>query len=96
MAKTMNVEKWGRKTASERYESALQDDGPKRSAGGTKVNVGLIDQPQLDEMGREMQAPQAVNDHHGHAYDNDSKGWVRGMGPKAPYPHFDKNRRGKN
>jgi len=95
MAHAKNSEKWGRETATERYGSAVQDDGPKRSAGGAKVNIGLIDQPQLDEMSREMQAPQAVNDHHGHAYDNDAKGWVRGMA-KEPYPKFDKRREGKN
>ena len=89
MAKPMNTEKWGKKTASERYTQHLQDDGPTRAPGGKQVNIGLIDQPKLDETGPEMQKPQAVNDWHGHAYDNDAKGWVRGMA-KDPYPHFDK------
>ena len=89
MAKTMNTEKWGKKTASERYTQHLQDDGPAKAAGGKQVNIGLINQPMLDEMGRVMQAPQSVNDMHGHAYDNDATGWVRGMA-KEPYPHFDK------
>ena len=52
-----------------------------------KAIIGLIDQPKLDEMGRIMQAPQAVNDEHGPGYDNDAQGWVRGRG--KPYPHFD-------
>ena len=81
------------KAKNERNQSQFQDDAP---SPGKEVNIGLIDQPKLDEMSREMQAPQAVNDHHGHAYDNDATGWVRGMGPKAPYPHFDKRREGKN
>lgn len=36
-----------------------------------KAIVGLIDQPKLNEIGREMQAPQAINDHHDAGYDND-------------------------
>ncbi len=45
------------------------------------ITVGLIDQPQLDEAGRVMEAPQAINDHHGPGYDNDvGANWLRGMG----------------
>lgn len=45
------------------------------------INVGLIDQPILDETGRVMQSPQSVNDHHGPSYDNDTPvNWLRGMG----------------
>ena len=57
-----------------------------------KAIIGLIDQPKLDETGRIMQAPQAINDEHGPGYDADSTGWVRGHG--EPYPHFDKHRSG--
>jgi hypothetical protein len=82
------------KAKNERNQSQFQDDGPARAVGGKQVNIGLIDQPQLDEMSREMQAPQSVNDKHGHTYDNDTKGWVRGMGKYAPYPYFDKHKSG--
>ncbi len=36
------------------------------------------------------QAAQFPEDKHGEKYDNDTSGWVRGMGPKSPYPDFDK------
>jgi hypothetical protein len=94
MAKAKNASEWGKATAKERYESVVQDDSASRG-GGKGAIVGLINQPKLDEMSREMQAPQAINDHHGHAYDNDTTGWVRGMA-KEPYPKFDKRREGKN
>lgn len=60
--------------------------------------IGLINQPKLDETGRVMQAPQAVNDEHGPSYDNDvGEGWIRGSGPKGACakPGFDYNRKGK-
>ena len=94
MAKAKNNDEWGRATARGRYKNEMQDDSSGKG-GGKGAIIGLINQPKLDEMSRVMQAPQAVNDHHGHAYDNDTTGWVRGMA-KEPYPHFDKNRRGKN
>lgn len=59
--------------------------------------IGLINQPTLDETGREMQAPQAVNDHHLPGYDNDvPANWLRGMGPgeATGKPSFDKKRSG--
>ena len=43
-----------------------------------------------------LQAPQDIQDKHLPGYANDSDGWVRGKGKNAPYPHFDKNREGKN
>lgn len=89
MAKIQNAENWGRSAAKERYESKVESDVQGRSESGSKkAIVGLIDQPKLDEMGRVMQAPQAVNDEHGANYDNGTSGWVRGMA-KDPYPHFD-------
>lgn len=43
--------------------------------------IGLINQPELDETGRVMQAPQAINDQHFGKYDNDvGANWLRGMG----------------
>ena len=87
-----NTSEWGKETAKERYKSTVKDDSTGRG-GGKGAIVGLINQPKLDEMGREMQAPQAINDHHGANYDNDATGWVRGMA-KDPYPHFDKHRSG--
>lgn len=62
-----------------------------------KAIIGLIDQPQLDETSRQMQAPQAVNDKHGPGYDNDvAPNWLRGMGPGQAEgkPSFDKKRSG--
>lgn len=62
-----------------------------------KAIIGLIDQPQLDEMGRVMQAPQAVNDKHLPGYDNDvAPNWLRGMGKGQAEgkPGFDKKRSG--
>ena len=59
--------------------------------------IGLINQPQLDEMGRIMQAPQAVNDQHLPSYDNDvAPNWLRGMGKNQAEgkPNFDKKRSG--
>lgn len=57
-----------------------------------KAIIGLIDQPELNEIGREMQAPQAVNDKHGPKYDNDTQGWVRGVGQN---PCFDTKKAGR-
>ena len=47
-----------------------------------------------ESMGKAVgpQAPQSAEDKHGAKYDNDAKGWVRGMGPKSPYPTFDGKR----
>lgn len=61
------------------------------------INVGLIDQPELDEMGRIMQAPQSVNDKHSPNYDNDvAPNWLRGMGKGQAEgkPNFDKHKSG--
>ena len=61
------------------------------------INIGLIDQPELDETGRVMQAPQSVNDSHGPKYDNDvGANWLRGMGKgqATDKPSFDKHRSG--
>ncbi len=61
------------------------------------ITVGLIDQPELDEMGRIMQAPQSVNDKHGPKYDNDvASNWLRGMGKGEAEgkPSFDKHKSG--
>ena len=59
------------------------------------INVGLIDQPMLDETGPIMQAPQSVNDRHGEKYDNDVsiKSWLRN-GDATTKPGFDKHRSG--
>jgi hypothetical protein len=59
------------------------------------INIGLIDQPQLDETGRVMQAPQSVNDRHGDNYDNDVSisSWLRN-GNATTKPGFDKHRSG--
>ena len=62
-----------------------------------QVNVGLIDQPKLDEMGRVMSAPQSVNDQHSPNYDNDvASDWRRGMGKgqATGKPGFDKHKSG--
>lgn len=60
-----------------------------------KAIVGLIDQPQLNETGREMQAPQSINDKHGKKYDNDTSGWVRGMPNAMAKPNFDHGKKGR-
>lgn len=61
-----------------------------------KAIIGLIDQPELNEIGREMQAPQAVNDKHGAKYDNDVSisSWLR-SGDATSKPGYDKHRGGK-
>lgn len=62
------------------------------------ITVGLIDQPVLDETGRIMQAPQAVNDEHLPTYDNDvGANWLRGMGKGGACgkPSFDYGPSGK-
>jgi len=36
--------------------------------------------------------PQKLGDQNnlqGNSYNNDTSGWVRGMGPQSPYPNFD-------
>lgn len=55
-----------------------------------KAIVGLIDQPVLDECGKEMQAPQSVNDRHGSKYNNDVSidSWLRN-GNATTKPSFD-------
>ena len=63
-----------------------------------KAIVGLIDQPQMNETGRAMQAPQSLNDKHGPKYDNDvASTWVRGMGPDGACgkPGFDHGKKGR-
>ncbi len=60
--------------------------------------IGLINQPKLDETGRVMQAPQAVNDEHLPNYDNDvGANWLRGMGKgqACGKPNFDYGPSGK-
>lgn len=53
-------------------------------------NEGL--ETQKAESGRELQAPQAPEDRHGPKYDNDTKGWLRGVGQK---PGFDRHKAGR-
>ncbi len=63
-----------------------------------KAIIGLIDQPELDEMGRVMQSPQAVNDEHLPNYDQDvASNWLRGMGKGGACgkPSFDYGPSGK-
>ena len=63
-----------------------------------KAIIGLIDQPKLNEIGREMQSPQAINDQHGPKYDNDvASDWRRGMGVKQACgkPGFDYGKKGR-
>ncbi len=59
-----------------------------------KESEGLIQQPDLPYEGnlRKLQAPQAPEDRHCAHYDNDTKGWVRGVGQK---PGFDKHKAGR-
>ena len=40
------------------------------------------------------QKPQNIQDKQDKGYENDAEGWVRGMGPKSPYPTFDKHKSG--
>jgi hypothetical protein len=96
MAEHKSTENWGRSVAKTRYgggdqkAGGVRQDGlPQESSGGTKAG-GLVDAPNIDEMSRKMQAPQAPIDRHGPGYDNDAadNSWVRGMGG-VPYPHFD-------
>ncbi len=59
--------------------------------------IGLINQPELDECGPIMQAPQAVNDQHLPNYANDvGSNWLRGMGKGEAEgkPSFDKHKSG--
>ena len=91
--KHKSTHEWGRETAKARHAGSAPSGGGSASGEAKKAIIGLINQPTLDETGREMQAPQAVNDHHGAGYDNDASGWVRGVG--KPHPHFDSKREGK-
>jgi hypothetical protein len=89
-----NTSEWGKQTAKERYGDAIgKADAPSKPAYGKEVNIGLINQPKLDEAARVMQSPQAVNDHHDANYDNDADGWVRGKG--KPHPNFDTHKAGR-
>jgi hypothetical protein len=93
MANNTFLDKWGKETAKARYggEGVRQNESvPGRT---TKALVGLIDQPKLDETGRIMQTPQAINDRHDAGYDNETTGWVNGHG--EPYPHFDHTKKRK-
>lgn len=58
--------------------------------------IGLIDQPQVDETGRQMQAPQSKNDKQDTKYDNDVSisSWLRN-GDATTKPGFDKHRAGR-
>lgn len=40
---------------------------------------------------QDVQDPEAK---HGPGYDNDTSGWVRGMGNQSPHPHFDTHKSG--
>ena len=56
--------------------------------------------PGLDQLpnpptGCELQCPQAPEDRHGPGYDNDTKGWVRGMPSAEAKPGFDKHKAGR-
>ena len=59
-----------------------------------KETEGLIQQPAppCDGDMRSLQAPQAPEDRHCPGYDNDTSGWVRGVGQK---PGFDKHKAGR-
>ena len=39
--------------------------------------------------------PQDPQDEQEKGYANDAAGWVRGMGPQSPHPHFDKHKAGR-
>lgn len=72
--KHKSTQEWGRNTAKERYGT-----GPV-----------LADHPADNDA---LQAPQDPQDKHESTYNNDSNGadeWTRGMGPKSPYPNFDR------
>ena len=95
MKNPVNVEKWGREAAKERYSAAPKSDDAVSRHGRGKAIIGLIDQPKLDETGRVMQAPQSVNDEHGPDYDNDTPhNWIRGMPNESAEgkPGFDKKK----
>ena len=56
-----------------------------------KSRYGSIQQ-NGDSPSNKEQQPQFAEEKHGAKYDNDASGWVRGMGPKSPYPNFDGKR----
>ena len=95
MAEHKSTENWGRAAAKARYgggdqkAGGVRQDGLPQESGAGKAG-GLVDQPDTNQMSREMQAPQAPIDRHGPGYDNDAsdKSWVRGMGG-SPAAHFD-------
>jgi hypothetical protein len=64
---------------------------------GRTVNLGLVDQPMVQEDGKEMYEPQSMNDKRGSSYDNDvPANWLRGMGKGEAEgkPSFDKRKKG--
>lgn len=83
MKPAKGIEKWGRDTAKERYSASPSKGGDARPNGDALSSAPTY------------QAPQDPIDAHSPGYDNDAKGWVRGEGPKSPYPTFDKGREGK-
>lgn len=44
-----------------------------------------------EKPGRHQQKPEDPQDQQAPGYDNDSHGWVRGMGRESPHPHFDRS-----
>lgn len=91
----MDTQKWGKTKANARYGGQPSASMKSGTSSGKTVNVGLIDQPMLEETGREMQAPQSVNDQHESKYDNDTSGWVRGAPSAEAKPGFDKHKAGR-
>ena len=57
---------------------------------GAKGNGSLNNDPKAND----LQAPQDIQDRHSANYDNDAKGWVRGMPSAESKPSFDHSKKG--
>ena len=60
------------------------------SARYGKTDKSLNNNPKAND----LQAPQDIQDQHMPGYDNDSKGWVRGMPSAESKPGFDHSKKG--
>ena len=52
-------------------------------------NKGHIGADVFDQLHPAYQKPQGPEDRQAPSYENDSTGWVRGMGGESPHPRFD-------
>jgi hypothetical protein len=80
-----------------KYVDGLEGQTAKLKAAGCEGagnEEGLINQELVPQLDCAYQKPQGREDRQAVNYDNDSDGWVRGRGPNAPYPHFDKHKSG--